>query len=349
MGFTATPGVTGATVTAASYTPDETPTTESAGRILISESVQASVEPLGERPAGEAYSAKQRRAMAGRGQAMTDGSYSIRTRADLRRAIRAVGRGGADHDVIRRHIIQRATALGLVSMIPDTWNKDGSMEETFSTRLGEIREFYPDGPEGGDGFCIDAYNGPLSLTMRACGIDPAELRTITAAAMTAAVEALQAMDPDMDADIDVAGAPHAGTDGDMGTSSGESAPPVPGPLLTAEHFDAVRAAAAAGDLKPGTFITAQVVTEALAKTAPPTGGAATSLPRNSQLPPCSPRLRGPSPSPAPTQLHPAPSGEHPVGFLHEKRCLSCPQSSKRPSPPREPSPRSSLKRSTPSC
>lgn len=223
--FTATPGVAGATVASASYTPAGASAAESAGRIPISESVQASVEPLGERPAGEAYSAKQRRAMAGRGQAMGNGSYPVRTRADLRRAIRAVGRGGADHDAIRRHIVQRAEALGLTTMIPDTWNKDGSMKEALTTRLGEIREYYPDGPDGGAGFCIDAFNGPICLTMRACGIDPGELRSITQAAMDAAVDALQAMDPDMDADIDVPGAPHADTDGD--TASGENAPARP--------------------------------------------------------------------------------------------------------------------------
>lgn len=83
-----------------------------------------------------------------------------------------------------------------------------------TTTLGEITEFYADGP-GGGGFCIDAYNGPVSLTIRACGIDPAELRVIASAAMDAACDALQALDPDMDADIDVAGAPHADTDGDM--------------------------------------------------------------------------------------------------------------------------------------
>ncbi|MGW1071576.1 hypothetical protein [Streptomyces sp. NPDC002537] len=249
--FTATPGVAGATVAAASYTPDEAPAAESAGRVPISESVQASVEPVDGPPAGEAYSAQQRRVMAARGQAMTDGAYPIRTRADLRRAIRAVGRGGADHDAIRRHIIQRATALGLASMIPDTWNKDGSMKESAGLRLGEVREYYPNSPEGGAGFCIDAFNGPLSLTMRACGIDPAELRAITQAAMAAAVDALQAMDPDMDADIDVPGAPHADTDDDSGSEAAhvvdavaETTPAVVAEETTTEKESAVSETAA---------------------------------------------------------------------------------------------------------
>lgn len=76
-------------------------------------------------------------------------------------------------------------------------------KETASTRWGELREYYPDGPEGQAGFCVDAYNGPISLTMRACSVDPADLRAVAAAAMSAACDALQALDPDMDADIDV--------------------------------------------------------------------------------------------------------------------------------------------------
>ncbi|MFE4867725.1 DUF4258 domain-containing protein [Streptomyces sp. NPDC056682] len=217
LDFTATPGVLGASVTAASYLDGRAPAESMAGRTPISESVEATVEPVTEEAPDEAYTAGQKRDALANGQAMKnaagDPSYPIKSKSDLRKAIRAVGRGGADQDKIRAHIVARAQALGLSSMIPDNWNKDGSMKEN-ALRLGEIREYYPDGPGGGAGFCIDAYNGPLNITMRACGIDPAELRVITAAAMTAAVDALQSMDPDMDADIDVDGAPHADTDGD---------------------------------------------------------------------------------------------------------------------------------------
>jgi HK97 family phage prohead protease len=63
--------------------------------------------------------------------AMPDGSYPIRPanvhgREDLSAAIRAVGRGNADHDAIRRHIMARARALGLSSLIPENWAADGS-------------------------------------------------------------------------------------------------------------------------------------------------------------------------------------------------------------------------------
>lgn len=80
------------------------------------------------------YSADQMKAMAAKGQAMKnakgDPSYPIADEDDLDKAIRAVGRGGADHDAIRKHIISRAKALGKSSMIPDNWNPDGSMSDS---------------------------------------------------------------------------------------------------------------------------------------------------------------------------------------------------------------------------
>lgn len=73
------------------------------------------------------YKQADRDQMASSGQAMSDGSYPVADAEDLDRAIHAVGRGGADHDKIRAHIISRAKALGASSKIPDNWNADGSM------------------------------------------------------------------------------------------------------------------------------------------------------------------------------------------------------------------------------
>jgi hypothetical protein len=74
-------------------------------------------------------SAAGRKKAAASGAAMPDGSYPINTKADLRKAIKAVGRGGADHDKIRAHIVKRAKALGLEALVPDNWNSDGSVKD----------------------------------------------------------------------------------------------------------------------------------------------------------------------------------------------------------------------------
>lgn len=77
--------------------------------------------------AGELNTAA-RRQLARQGKAMDDGSYPIRNRADLDKAINAVGRGSGSHNAIRRHIIKRARALGLTSMLPDNWASSGKLE-----------------------------------------------------------------------------------------------------------------------------------------------------------------------------------------------------------------------------
>lgn len=77
------------------------------------------------------FSEEERRRLASRGQAMPGGRFPIRNRSDLENAIRAVGRskgGEAGRNAVRRWIIRRARALGLTSMIPETWNSDGTMK-----------------------------------------------------------------------------------------------------------------------------------------------------------------------------------------------------------------------------
>ena len=81
------------------------------------------------------YKQADRDEMAKSGEAMPDGSYPIRDEEDLHNAIHAVGRGGADHDAIRAHIIKRAKALGHSDAIPENWNSDGSLSESSSNRI----------------------------------------------------------------------------------------------------------------------------------------------------------------------------------------------------------------------
>jgi hypothetical protein len=77
-----------------------------------------------------------RRNLAKQGKAMPDaqgsgGRFPIRNRADLQKAIRAVGRakGGEEgRRKVRRFIIRRARELGLTSLIPDSWASDGSVK-----------------------------------------------------------------------------------------------------------------------------------------------------------------------------------------------------------------------------
>lgn len=85
-----------------------------------------------------AYDMSTRRTLAKTGKAMPDpegsgGRFPIRNRADLEKAIRAVGRargGEAGRKAVRRFITNRARELGLTALIPSSWSPDGSLKTT---------------------------------------------------------------------------------------------------------------------------------------------------------------------------------------------------------------------------
>lgn len=82
--------------------------------------------------------AKKMRTMVAKGQAMPapgqgrPGRFNIATRADLGKAIKAVGRvkppTEAARSKVRRFIIKRAKALNAADAIPPTWNPDGTLK-----------------------------------------------------------------------------------------------------------------------------------------------------------------------------------------------------------------------------
>jgi Escherichia/Staphylococcus phage prohead protease len=79
------------------------------------------------------YSTDEIAELGAKGQALKNGasdwSYPIKDEDDLRKAIRAVGRSGSDHDAIRRHGIKVAKKLGYSELIPDNWASNGSLED----------------------------------------------------------------------------------------------------------------------------------------------------------------------------------------------------------------------------
>ena len=110
------------------------------------------------------YTADQLRQMLARGQAMRnpsgDPSYPIGDDDDLSSAVHAVGLGGASNNAIRRYIMGRAKAMGKTSMIPDTWQADGSLAPTSGRSAEYTRSFALEDISiraGGDGRTVDAY------------------------------------------------------------------------------------------------------------------------------------------------------------------------------------------------
>lgn len=77
-------------------------------------------------------------------------SYPIDNATDLSNAIHAVGRGGADHNAIRKYIIGRAKSLGLFKEIPDNWGSDGSISSGKSEGEEILYGIHPGVPRHGD-------------------------------------------------------------------------------------------------------------------------------------------------------------------------------------------------------
>ena len=67
------------------------------------------------------FSASEREDAADAGQALPDGSYPIKSIADLKNAIQAFGRA-KNPAKAKQHIITRARALGAVDQLPEGWN-----------------------------------------------------------------------------------------------------------------------------------------------------------------------------------------------------------------------------------
>ncbi|NUQ98857.1 MAG: hypothetical protein HOY79_20630 [Streptomyces sp.] len=125
------------------------------------------------------YTAAEERQALSAGQAMPNAkgepSYVIKTKADLRKAIRAVGRGNKSHDSIRAHIVKRAAALGLEAMVPDNWNTDGSLKTAQKAQalLEDLRSMLPDlskADDDADGGGDESEPGDISGAKEAIAI-----------------------------------------------------------------------------------------------------------------------------------------------------------------------------------
>lgn len=89
--------------------------------------IELALEELAE--ASRTFSADQRKGMADKGVAMSDGSYPIPDKDALRRAIATAGLGSNSDASIKAHIKKRARALGATDMLPETW-KESQQSET---------------------------------------------------------------------------------------------------------------------------------------------------------------------------------------------------------------------------
>ena len=82
--------------------------------------------------------------LAKEGMALSDGSYPIVNESDLRNAIQAFGRA-KDKEATKKHIMKRARALKLESLIPANWlarSEEKSDEINDAEFMASLVEFH---------------------------------------------------------------------------------------------------------------------------------------------------------------------------------------------------------------
>ena len=245
LDFTRSPGVTGATVFVAAGSG----TAETAPRNLICENVEARAVFTEETALDDA--AAQLSALNEAGQKAPYGNvqyadpgyqsdkkkrYPIDTKAHAKAAWSYINqkdnadlytaaqlkrvRGRIKAALKRFGVTVTAESLaGIASTAPEV-----HMLTESDTTLSEVTECYD--PTGTAGFSISAYNGPLTVTISAYnGIEPADLGSVAQAAMCAACDAIHALDPDDDGDIDTgADSDASASDNDMESATEKENP-----------------------------------------------------------------------------------------------------------------------------
>lgn len=93
---------------------------------------------------GKEYSMPDRMKAAKKGNALPDGSYPINNAEDLKNAIQAYGRA-KDKAKAKKHIVNRAKALGMTQLLPDGWE-----EESKNVKLAYPMDYRPPEPEMND-------------------------------------------------------------------------------------------------------------------------------------------------------------------------------------------------------
>lgn len=91
-----------------------------------------------------AFSEERRMELAKEGMALSDGSYPIVNESDLRNAIQAFGRA-KDKEATKKHIMKRARALKLESLIPANWlarSEEKSDEINDAEFMASLVEFH---------------------------------------------------------------------------------------------------------------------------------------------------------------------------------------------------------------
>lgn len=225
LDYTATPGVPGAQIERVERVPAGVGAAESSQRTFIFESVQEALvtaaideatAPGGsdERPDGPwadpGYQKDGKKRYDIGTKAKAKAAWSYINQADNARLYTA-----AQLKRVKSKIKAALGRFGVTVAAQEGWLVDplGQVSETVAEYFGSDQTVRP------GSFSINVDNGMVCVTVSSYCIDPHDLDVIARAAMSGACQALAAIDPDADGDIDVPGAPAEDLDGDAGESA----------------------------------------------------------------------------------------------------------------------------------
>ncbi|MFE5868809.1 DUF6582 domain-containing protein [Streptomyces roseifaciens] len=222
LDFTRKPGVPGARVD--TYTPEaaQAPAESAPGRVLITESVQEALvhttvteadAPAPPTPgaggpfADPGYQADKKKRYDISTKARAKAAWSYINQADNARLYTA-----AQLKRIKGRITKALRGFGVTVATQEGWLIDpiGQVSEAVAECLG-----FSEDPGHGGSMSISLTNGPTTVTVTSYCVDPHDLDAVGRAAMAGACQAIAALDPDLDADIDVLGARAEDIDGDL--------------------------------------------------------------------------------------------------------------------------------------
>lgn len=123
------------------------------------------------------FSHKERKDLAKKGEAMSNGKYPIRNSQDLKDAIRLVGASSMPESEVKAWIKKRAKELGLTDELPESWGDHDNVEKTMDCDDANTicKEHLDDEEKEPHGDGIKKSTDGFSLTINFNDLDQADM------------------------------------------------------------------------------------------------------------------------------------------------------------------------------
>lgn len=224
LDYTRKPGVPGAAISSVTLAAAEPRESDGTSRVPITESAPEASVTITEADtsgsgdgvlyADNGYQADKKKRYPLDTKARAKAAWSYINQADNARAYTA-----AQLKRVRQRITKALKGFGVTVATQEGWLIEPAVQVTEA-----LAECWDMDARSAGNLYVSLTNGPTTVTVSSNCLDPHDLDAVGRAAMAGACQAIAVLDPDMDADIDVPGAPGEDTDADEDSGMGESAP-----------------------------------------------------------------------------------------------------------------------------